>query len=102
MRAGTPPVARKIVPYDPALAERLGGIDIANAEQKRVLTALGFGVDDDWAVTVPSWRPDVDGAPDIVEEVIRVHGLDAVPSTPLPRALSWQLCMRPEWPGQTY
>lgn len=86
VRAGKPPVARKTVAYDPALAGRLGGIDVADAEQKRILAALGFEVEADWAVTVPTWRPDVDGAPDIVEEVIRVHGLDAVPSTPLPRA----------------
>lgn len=86
VRAGQPPVARKAVAYDPALAGNLGGIDVANGEQKRILAALGFEVADDWTVTVPTWRPDVDGAPDIVEEVIRVHGLDAVPSTPLPRA----------------
>ncbi len=86
IRAGEPPLARKSIAYDPALAARLGGIDVADAEQKRILAALGFEVDDDWSVTVPTWRPDVDGAPDIVEEVIRVHGLDAVPSTPLPRA----------------
>ncbi|MFN3459234.1 MAG: phenylalanine--tRNA ligase subunit beta, partial [Novosphingobium sp.] len=84
--AGQPPLARKTVAYDPALAGNLGGIDVANGEQKRILAALGFEVADDWTVTVPTWRPDVDGAPDIVEEVIRVHGLDAVPSTPLPRA----------------
>jgi phenylalanyl-tRNA synthetase beta chain len=41
---------------------------------------------DGWAVTVPGWRPDVDGAPDIVEEVVRIHGLDKVESVPLPRA----------------
>ena len=86
IRAGEPPVARKSVAYDPELAGRLGGIDVADAEQKRILAALGFEVASDWAVIVPTWRPDVDGAPDIVEEVIRVHGLDAVPSTPLPRA----------------
>jgi phenylalanyl-tRNA synthetase beta chain len=86
VRAGQPPLARKAVAYDPALAGNLGGIDVANGEQKRILAALGFEVADDWTVTVPTWRPDVDGAPDIVEEVIRVHGLDAVPSTPLPRA----------------
>jgi phenylalanyl-tRNA synthetase beta chain len=86
VRAGKPPLARKTVAYDPALAGNLGGIDVANGEQKRILAALGFEVADDWTVTVPTWRPDVDGAPDIVEEVIRVHGLDAVPSTPLPRA----------------
>ncbi len=86
IRAGTPPLARKSFAYDPALAGNLGGIDVADSEQKRILAALGFDVSEDWTITVPTWRPDVDGAPDIVEEVIRVHGLDAVPSTPLPRA----------------
>jgi phenylalanyl-tRNA synthetase beta chain len=86
IRAGTPPTTQKNVAYDPTLAAQLGGIEVAQAEQKRVLAALGFAVDADWTVKVPSWRPDIDGAPDIVEEVIRVHGLDAVPSTPLPRA----------------
>ena len=86
IRAGQPPLARKSFAYDPALAGNLGGIDVADSEQKRILAALGFEVSEDWTVTVPTWRPDIDGAPDIVEEVIRVHGLDAVPSTPLPRA----------------
>ena len=86
IRAGTPPTQRKTLAYDPALAGNLGGIDVADSKQKRILAALGFEVSEDWTVTVPTWRPDVDGAPDIVEEVIRVHGLDAVPSTPLPRA----------------
>ncbi|WP_420384481.1 phenylalanine--tRNA ligase subunit beta [Novosphingobium sp.] len=88
VRAGTPPVADTLVAYDPALAGRLGGVDVPQAEQRRILAALGFGVSGEglWRVAVPGWRPDVDGAADIVEEVIRVHGLDAVPSTPLPRA----------------
>lgn len=86
IRAGEAPLARKTVAYNTALAGNLGGIDVADSEQKRILAALGFDVADDWTVTVPTWRPDVDGAPDIVEEVIRVHGLEAVPSTPLPRA----------------
>nr|WP_246866103.1 phenylalanine--tRNA ligase subunit beta [Novosphingobium sp. SG720] len=85
-RVGTPPVAQRTMSYDPALAGQLGGIAVAQSEQKRILTALGFAVDDDWTVTVPSWRPDIAGPADLVEEVIRVHGLDAVPSTPLPRA----------------
>jgi phenylalanyl-tRNA synthetase beta chain len=88
VRAGTPPLAEKLVAYDPALAGRLGGIDVAQEEQRRILGSLGFGVSGEglWRVAVPGWRPDIDGAADIVEEVIRVHGLDAVPSTPLPRA----------------
>ncbi|WP_408587157.1 phenylalanine--tRNA ligase subunit beta [Novosphingobium sp.] len=89
VRAGTPPSGQKTVAYDPALAGRLGGVDVPKGEQQRILEALCFGVvdaADHWVVSVPSWRPDVDGAPDIVEEVIRVHGLDAVPSVALPRA----------------
>ncbi len=85
VRAGAAPAASKVVVYDPTLAETLGGIAIAADEQKRILGALGFGVDENWAVTVPGWRPDVDGAADIVEEVVRIHGLDAIVSVPLPR-----------------
>src|SRR5690606_2383731 len=47
---------------------------------------LGFTVTSDWTVEAPSWRPDIDGAADIVEEVVRVHGLDKVASVPLLRA----------------
>lgn len=89
VRAGTPPAAQKTVAYDPALAGGLGGVAVPLAEQRRILESLGFSiveVGDRWTVAVPGWRPDIDGAPDIVEEVIRVHGLDKVPSTTLPRA----------------
>lgn len=86
VRAGSPPVEAKAVAYDPALAGSLGGVDVPRPEQQRILEALGFAVSADWTVTVPGWRPDVDGAPDIVEEVIRIHGLDKVASVPLPRA----------------
>lgn len=89
VRAGEPPLDERTVAYDPALALRLGGVDLPRDEQRDILDALGFGVSDEgalWTVAVPGWRPDIDGAPDIVEEVIRVHGLEHVPSTPLPRA----------------
>ena len=85
VRAGAPPVGPKVVPYDPALAGTLGGVAIPESEQARILAALGFAVAGDWSVTVPGWRPDIDGAPDIVEEVVRIHGLDKVESVPLPR-----------------
>ena len=84
-RAGQPPVAAKAVSYDPALAETLGGVAIPEDEQRRILAALGFQAGADWQVSVPSWRPDVDGAPDIVEEVVRIYGLDRIESVPLPR-----------------
>lgn len=53
--------------------------------QRSILAALGFAVDGGWTVSVPSWRRDVDGIPDIVEEIVRIEGLDAVPSIALPR-----------------
>jgi phenylalanyl-tRNA synthetase beta chain len=86
IRAGEAPSGVKVVAYSPALAERLGGVAIPDAEQRATLHALGFAADAAWHVSVPSWRPDVDGAPDIVEEVVRIHGLDNIASTPLPRA----------------
>ncbi|WP_066551932.1 phenylalanine--tRNA ligase subunit beta [Croceicoccus bisphenolivorans] len=89
VHVGAPPAGGKVVRYEPALAESLGGVAVREDEQRRILSALGFEiaeVENHWAVTVPSWRPDVDGAPDIVEEVIRIHGLDDVPSVALPRA----------------
>jgi phenylalanyl-tRNA synthetase beta chain len=84
-RAGTPPLAPRTVTYDPALAETLGGLAIAPARQQEILERLGFLVDGNWSVTIPSWRRDVDGLADLVEEVIRIEGIDNVPSTPLPR-----------------
>ncbi|AHE56510.1 phenylalanine--tRNA ligase subunit beta [Sphingomonas sanxanigenens] len=86
-RAGTPPVETKTVAYDPGHAARLGGVDVDPAAQKAILERLGFGVVEGspWQIDVPTWRRDVDGAADIVEEVVRITGLDAVPSTPLPR-----------------
>ncbi len=85
IRAGEPPAGTKVVAYDPAMTERLGGVAIPEDQQRATLRALGFASDARWNVVVPSWRPDVDGAPDLVEEVVRIHGLDNVASTPLPR-----------------
>ncbi|MGE4430052.1 MAG: phenylalanine--tRNA ligase subunit beta [Sphingobium sp.] len=84
-RAGKPPVEAKIVAYDPARCLSLAGVDVDAATQKAILEKLGFGVAADWSVTVPSWRRDIDGPADLVEEVVRIHGLANVPSTPLPR-----------------
>lgn len=86
VRAGNPPLDRKSLAYDPELAMRLGGVAIPTDQQRSILMALGFAVSDDWHVTVPTSRPDVDGAADLVEEVVRIHGLDKVDSVALPRA----------------
>jgi phenylalanyl-tRNA synthetase beta chain len=84
-RAGEPPATRRTVSYDPAKAETLGGLAIPAERQKEILERLGFAVATDWNVTVPTWRRDVSGAADLVEEVIRIEGIDTVPATPLPR-----------------
>ncbi len=87
-RSGTAPMEPRTVSYDPAYCAALAGIDVAAAEQQAILQRLGFGVDSastPWTITVPSWRRDVAGKADIVEEVVRITGIDAIPSTPLPR-----------------
>jgi phenylalanyl-tRNA synthetase beta chain len=84
-RAGEPPADPRLVAYNPNLAETLGGLAVAPERQQEILERLGFVVDLEWNVVVPSWRRDVDGPADLVEEVIRIEGIDKVPSTPLPR-----------------
>jgi phenylalanyl-tRNA synthetase beta chain len=80
-----PPVTAKRVPFRPERAAGLGGIDVATDEQVAILERLGFIVDGDEAI-VPSWRRDIDGSADLVEEVVRMVGFDSILSTPLPRA----------------
>jgi phenylalanyl-tRNA synthetase beta chain len=84
-KAGTPPTEQRTIRYAPAQCLGLGGIDVAEDKQQAILQALGFAVADDWTITIPTWRRDVQGWQDIVEEIIRIEGLDAIPSTPLPR-----------------
>ncbi|WP_375404761.1 phenylalanine--tRNA ligase subunit beta [uncultured Sphingomonas sp.] len=85
-RAGSPPVERREIAYDPGRAETLGGLAVAPERQRAILRSLGFEVGEDWRVVVPTWRRDVDGPADLVEEVIRIEGVDNVPSVPLHRA----------------
>jgi phenylalanyl-tRNA synthetase beta chain len=86
VRAGSPPSAPKVVAFDPSLTTRLGGVEVAEADQKRILESLDFAVSADWQVTCPLRRHDIEGPADLVEEVVRIHGLDKVASVALPRA----------------
>ena len=71
---------------------RLTGLDVPQADMARSLERLGFalsdheGAPDRVLVRVPSWRPDVHGKADLVEEVVRLAGVDQVVPKPLPRA----------------
>jgi phenylalanyl-tRNA synthetase beta chain len=85
--AGAPPDWRREIAFDIARVKQLGGIDVPKAEIVSILSRLGFTVKDGAALMVspPSWRPDIEGSADLVEEVVRIHGLDKVPSLPLAR-----------------
>jgi len=66
----------------------LGGVEVPAEEQRRILEALGFGVssrEGGFSVEPPSWRPDIVGEADLVEEVLRVHGYDNIPVVPMTR-----------------
>jgi phenylalanyl-tRNA synthetase beta chain len=109
---GYPHKAKRLV-HRVARVRELGGVDVPAREQMRILSLLGFSTLDldvdelweeaggeradlqreveaadgeAWVVQAPTWRPDVDGPADLVEEITRIYGYDKVPSTPLERA----------------
>jgi phenylalanyl-tRNA synthetase beta chain len=69
----------------PERLRELAGVDLPEAEQHELLQRLGFTPTPS-GVTVPGWRPDIDGEADLVEEIARLHGFDRIPATPLDRA----------------
>lgn len=98
--AGKAPAGTRDIAFDPLRVKALAGIDLATDKIIDILTRLGFGVNsgsanssansserggDKLKVTSPSWRPDVEGVADLVEEVVRIYGMDNVPSVALPR-----------------
>jgi phenylalanyl-tRNA synthetase beta chain len=85
IRAGQPPVERRAIHFDYARTKTLGGMDVAQPRQQEILQSLGFEVDGS-EIVVPTWRRDIDGPADLVEEITRIEGYDKVPSTPLDRA----------------
>jgi phenylalanyl-tRNA synthetase beta chain len=93
--AGDPTPPETVIDFPLSELTRLAGIQLPINEVRRVLEKLGFfavGQAKKVKVAVPSWRPDVHGRADIVEELVRIVGLERVPSTPFPRG---QLARKP-------
>jgi phenylalanyl-tRNA synthetase beta chain len=92
--AGAEPEWRRSLTLRPERIASLGGLAVNDDEITRILTALGGTVtrgEAGFSVAIPSWRGDIEGEADLVEEVLRIHGYDHIPvvaltpATALPR-----------------
>jgi phenylalanyl-tRNA synthetase beta chain len=86
--AGSVEVLERVIDFPLSEIKRLAGLAVSLNDTRRTLERLGFfvaGQGERVKVAVPSWRPDVQGKADVVEEVVRILGVDRVPSTPFDR-----------------
>ncbi|HWG78850.1 MAG TPA: phenylalanine--tRNA ligase subunit beta, partial [Stellaceae bacterium] len=86
--SGAVPAWQRRYPFRPSRVQSLGGVDVPPAESKRILESLGCTVTEQagtFIVEPSSWRGDIEGEADLVEEVLRIHGYDHIPAVPLPR-----------------
>ncbi|MBS1165210.1 MAG: pheT [Proteobacteria bacterium] len=89
--AGKEPLQNKVLDFPLSEVKRLSGLDLSADTIAATLEKLGFSVTgsgESRSVAVPSWRPDVHGKADLVEEVVRIVGLNQVKATALPRLAS--------------
>jgi phenylalanyl-tRNA synthetase beta chain len=86
--SGKVPDATRVIDFPWSEVPRLSGLDVQSSESEDILKKLGFqvqGSGERVSVTAPSWRPDIEGKADLVEEVIRIAGVDRIEPKPLPR-----------------
>ncbi|KMO21813.1 phenylalanine--tRNA ligase subunit beta [Methylobacterium platani] len=86
--SGEVPDTDRIIDFPWTEVRRLSGLDLPRPEMKVTLESLGFhvaGSGDRAKVLSPSWRPDIEGKADLVEEIVRIAGLDRIEPKPLPR-----------------
>jgi phenylalanyl-tRNA synthetase beta chain len=82
---GDPPVEQRTIAFDPSRTHSLGAVDVPEEQQRAILLSLGFEFEGTGAARVPTWRGDVEGPADLVEEVVRITGYEQIPSTSLER-----------------
>lgn len=76
------------IAFDPHRVEKLCGVDVPADTCKEILEKLGCVVKPDgnlFSVVRPTWRSDISGSHDLVEEVLRIYGYDKLPEIALPR-----------------
>ncbi|MBX8825691.1 phenylalanine--tRNA ligase subunit beta [Ochrobactrum sp. SFR4] len=85
---GYTPYSPRAIAFPVSEVKRLTGLEVAYQDAADILTRLGFAVEGDGKavlqVKVPSWRGDVEGKADLVEEVMRIHGINQIEPQPLP------------------
>jgi phenylalanyl-tRNA synthetase beta chain len=85
---GKAPKANRPFKFNLGLVKRLSGLELGGGEIKTLLASLGIALDGkgkQMKAAPPSWRPDITGPADLVEEVVRLTGVDQVPATPMRR-----------------
>lgn len=86
--AGKAPLVNTVIKFNPNEIKRLAGMDVSVGDITTILTDLGFvveGENNPLSVAVPSWRPDVHGSADLVEEIVRIVGVDTISPVALPK-----------------
>lgn len=92
--AGTKPQWQRTIVARYERIKSLAGLDVPRDQANKVLRDLGFASNEQDVVMPPSWRPDIHGEADVVEEVVRIVGIDKVPAVPLPRPFG---VAKPAW-----
>ena len=86
--AGHQPNWQRTITFNPERVHSLGGVSLPVDDIRRILRTLGMQMKETssnaWEVKPPSWRPDIEGEADLVEEVLRINGYDEIPVTALP------------------
>lgn len=84
---GVPAHKPEAIKFRPFRVKELIGVDVGPEKCRNILQVLGMSVvenGDTWSVTPPSWRHDITLEADLIEEVIRIHGYDHIPTLKMP------------------